>query len=87
MITPTQIIVAVVAALGVGVAIRLYRARNNTKPIGKHDVLMKRAEAYAEQSPFLRKACRDYRANGHLSARQVEAVEAALERITAQKTR
>ncbi len=87
MITTTHIIIAVVAAIVVGVAIRLYRARNETKPIGQHDALIKRAEPYTEQSAFLRKVCAEYRANRHLSARQVEAIEDALERLANRKSR
>jgi hypothetical protein len=85
MITSTQLMIAVGTGLALAVAIRLYRARKNVKPIGQHDALIKRAEVFAEQSPFLRKACRDYRANRHLSPRQVEAIEIALERMATPK--
>lgn len=79
--------IAVGTGLALALAVRLYRARKNTKPIGQHDALIKRAEAFAERSPFLRKACRDYRANRHLSPRQVEAIENALERLTPKPAR
>jgi hypothetical protein len=78
-------VMAVVVALG----IQLYRARraNRSQPIGQHDLLMKRAEAHAKGNAFLTKACKDYRANRHLSPRQVEAVETALERLERKKAR
>ncbi len=76
----TEFLIFAVAAIVVAVAIRLVRARlKDAPPIGRHDVLMKRAEANVEESAFLKKACADYRKTGHLSARQVEAVEKALE--------
>jgi hypothetical protein len=85
------VLIASAAAAVVAIAIRLYRARSaaRTRPIGRHDILMKRAEAHIDSNAFLRKACRDYRATGHLSERQVEAVERALERTeaTASKSR
>jgi hypothetical protein len=73
---------AVVAA----VIARIIRARMRAAPkIGDHDVLMKRAEAHVEKSAFLKKASADYRKTGHLSARQVEAVENALARLETAK--
>ena len=44
---------------------------------------MKRAEAYADESPFLRNVCREFKANGHVSNRQAEAVKRAIARIEA----
>ena len=82
MIDLQALLIAASAAAVVAIAIRLYRARSAARSprIGHHDILMKRAEAHVDRSAFLRKACRDYRATGHLSERQVEAVERALER-------
>ena len=85
MIIPLEFLVAAGAALAVAIIVKLWRAERarSRAPIGKHDLLMKRAEAYADRSAFLRKACRDYKANKHLSARQLEEVEKALERVAA----
>ncbi len=80
----TQIVIATVAAITVAVAIKLYRAwsaRPGQGPGHIHDALMKRAEAHAAQSPFLRNVCREYKANGHISDRQAEAVAKALARM------
>lgn len=80
----TQMAIATVAAIVVAVAIKLYRARSERQrrgPAHVHDALMKRAEAHAAQSPFLRNVCREYKANGHISDRQAEAVAKALTRI------
>lgn len=88
--TPSlDIIIFFVMAVVVAVGIQFYRARRaaQRETIGNHDQLMKRAEAHADQSAFLRKACKEYRANRHLSARQVEAVENALERLERKKPR
>lgn len=84
-----DIIIFVVMAVVVAVGIQFYRARRTAKsePIGQHDLLMKRAEAHADGSAFLRKACKEYRANRHLSPRQLEAVETALERLERKKAR
>lgn len=85
MINLEAVLIAVAAAAVVAIAIRLFRARSaaRTQRIGRHVILMKRAEAHVAKNAFLRKACRDYRATGHLSERQVEAVERALERAEA----
>lgn len=85
MIGFTEIVIAATAALVVGVSIRLWRRRNDPalNRIGRHDLLMKRAEAYEAQSSFLRKTLADYRKHGHLSERQVEQVEKAIERAEA----
>jgi hypothetical protein len=80
----TQMAIATVAAIVVAVAIKLYRARSERRsrgPAHVHGPLMKRAEAHAAQSPFLRNVCREYKANGHISDRQAEAVAKALARI------
>lgn len=84
-----DIIIFFVMAVVVAVGIQFYRARRAAKSerVGPHDLLMKRAEAHAEGSAFLAKACKDYRANRHLSPRQIEAVETALERLERKKAR
>jgi hypothetical protein len=84
-----DIIIFFVMAVVVAVGIQLYRARRaaRSQPVGPHDLLMKRAETYADESAFLAKACKDYRATRHLSERQVEAVETALERLERKKAR
>jgi hypothetical protein len=78
-----------VMAVVVAVGIQLYRARRaaRSERVGRHDLLMKRAEAHADGNAFLAKACKDYRANRHLSPRQIEAVETALERLERKKAR
>jgi len=82
-----DIIIFTVMAVVVAFGIQFYRARRAARGerIGQHDVLMKRAEAHADRSAFLAKACKDYRANRHLSPRQLEAVEDALERLERKK--
>jgi hypothetical protein len=71
----TQIWILVIGAVVAAVVGRLLRARlKGGAPIGRHDILMKRAEVHADKSAFLRKALTDYRKTGHLSERQVEAV-------------
>lgn len=80
----TQMAIAIVAAIVVAVAIKLYRARSERRrrgPAHVHDALMKRAAVHAAQSPFLRNVCREFKANGHISDRQAEAVAKALTRI------
>ena len=78
----TEILIAMCAALVVAVSIRFYRARSAKQaPPHVHDVLMKRAEAYASESPFLAHLCRQYRMNGHLSERQARTVAKALARL------
>jgi len=44
---------------------------------------MKRAEGFADRSPFLRNVCREFKANGHISDRQADAVRKALDRLEA----
>ncbi len=82
----TQFLILLAGVVAAAVVARLIRARlKGAPPISKHDVLMKRAEAYAEKSGFLKKAVRDYKANRHLSVRQLEEVEKALERTESPK--
>ena len=86
MIRWTEILIAAGVALVVAVAIRVYRARKAARDRGPahiHEALMKRAEAVADKSPFLRKVCREFKANGHISNRQAEAVKKAIARIEA----
>lgn len=86
MPTLTQILIAMGVALVVAVAIRVYRARSAKQaPPHVHDVLMKRAEIHASESPFLAHLCRQYRTNGHLSDRQAKTVAKALARLEAER--
>lgn len=78
---PGEIAIFVAAAVVAATAGILVRRRLNRPPPGKHDMLMKRAEAHADKSPFLRNMCRQHKANGHLSQRQVEQIEKALARL------
>ena len=83
MNVPTEFLVAGVAAVIVAIAIRLVRAKKTARrraPVPIHDALMRRAELHAEHSPFLRKVGLEYRANGHISDRQADAVAKALAR-------
>ena len=82
----TQILIAMSVALVVAVAIRVYRARSAKQaPPHVHDVLMKRAQVYASESPFLAHLCRQYRTNGHLSDRQAKTVAKALARLEVER--
>ncbi|TAJ41319.1 MAG: hypothetical protein EPO55_06100 [Reyranella sp.] len=84
MPTLTQILIAMGMALVVAIAIRVYRARSAKQaPPHVHDVLMKRAQVYASESPFLAHLCRQYRTNGHLSDRQAKTVAKAIARLEA----
>jgi hypothetical protein len=84
MPTLTQVLIAMGVALVVAVAIRVYQARSAKQPPPHvHDVLMKRAEVYASESPFLAHLCRQYRTNGHLSDRQAKTVAKAIARLEA----
>ena len=86
MIQWTHILIAAGAAVVVAVTIRIARARlakRNRGPAHIHESLMKRADAYADKNAFLRKVCREFEANGHISNRQAEAVEKALARFEA----
>jgi hypothetical protein len=82
----TEILVAAGVAMVVAIGIRIWRARAAARergPVHIHEPLMKRAEALADQSPFLRKVTREFKANGHISNRQAHAVKKAIERIEA----
>ena len=82
---PVEILIVVSVAAIVAIAIKVVRAATarRRQPRHIHDALMKRAEAYAADSPFLRKICREYKANGHISNRQADAVAKAIARIEA----
>jgi len=82
----TEILVAAGVAMVVAIGIRIWRARAAARergPVHIHEPLMKRAEVLADQSPFLRKVTREFKANGHISNRQADAVKKAIERIEA----
>lgn len=86
MIQWTEVLIAASAAAVVAITIRVVRARRaarDRRPVHIHEPLMKRAEAYADESPFLRNVCREFKANGHISNRQAEAVQKAIARIEA----
>ncbi len=84
----TQFLIVIGVTVVVAIAARILRARMKAPaPIGRHDALIKRAEVHVESSAFLKKAIRDYRATGHLSERQVEAVEKAIERAESSKSK
>ncbi len=76
-----NLVIFVVVTAVVAVTVGYFRRRADRPPPHEHDVLMKRAEALAEKSPFLKNACHEYRANGHLSGRQAEQVAKALARL------
>ena len=87
MIQWTEIVIAATAALVVAVAIRVWRARQAARERGPahiHAALMKRAETLSDKSPFLRKVSAEFKANGHISNRQADAVKKAIARIEAQ---
>ncbi len=80
----TEILIVVGAALVVAIAIKVFRARQaarNRGPAHIHEALMKRAELHTDRSPFLRKVVSEFKANGHISNRQAEAVAKALKRL------
>lgn len=80
----TDILIVIAVATVVAIAIRVVRrkiANRNLPPIHIHDSLMKRAEIHSVDSPFLKKICREYKANGHISNRQAASVEKAVARI------
>ena len=76
-----DLLILVIVTVVVAVTITIFRRRANRPPPHKHEALMTRAEALAENSPFLKNACREYRANRHLSKRQVEQIEKAVARL------
>ncbi|TAJ87517.1 hypothetical protein [Reyranella sp.] len=80
---PTEILIVLGVAAIVAIGIRLFRANSAARREAPHihDGLMKRAETHAATSSFLRKVCREYKANGHISNRQAEAVAKALARL------
>ena len=71
----------------VAVGIKLWRARHagRSAPLSALDALMKRAEAHAEESPFLRTVSRQYKTGGHISKRQIDSVTRALARLEDRK--
>lgn len=80
----TEILIVVVTALVVAIAVKIFRARRDARnrgPAHIHEGLMKRAELHIERSAFLRKVVLEFKANGHVSNRQAEAVEKALKRL------
>jgi len=80
---PTEILIVLGVAAVVAIGIRVFRANSAAQREAPHihDALMKRAEAHAATSSFLRKVCQEYKANGHISNRQAEAVAKALARL------
>lgn len=82
----TELAIIAGCALVVAVAIRWFqahRAARREAPAHPHAALMKRAESLSDRSAFLRKVCGEYRANGHVSDRQAEAVRKAIARLDA----
>jgi DNA-directed RNA polymerase specialized sigma24 family protein len=80
----TEIAIVAGAALVAGVTTRIVRSRiiaRRRAPVHIHAALMRRAEAHADESPFLGKVCREFKANGHISDRQADAVAKALARL------
>ena len=80
----TEILIVVAVAFVVAIAVRVFRARRaarNRGPAHIHEALMKRAELHTERSPFLKKVVSEFKANGHVSNRQAEAVAKALKRF------
>ena len=76
------IMVAVAAVVAIG--LRIFRARaeaRHREPLHVHEPLIRRAEAFTDRSVFLAKVCREFKANGHISDRQAEAVKKALARF------
>lgn len=82
----TEILIVVGVAFVVAIAVSVFRARRaarNRGPAHIHEALMKRAELHTERSPFLKNVVREFKANGHVSNRQAEAVAKALKRFEA----
>jgi hypothetical protein len=80
-----DILIFAIVTVMVAATVFFLRHRANRPPPGEHEALMKRAEAQAERSPFLKNMCRQYKANGHLSKRQAEQVTKALARLESRK--
>jgi hypothetical protein len=83
----TALLIMVAVAAVVAIAIRIFRARaeaRNRGPIHIHEPLIKRAEAFTDRSAFLKKVCREFKLNGHISDRQAEAVKKAVARFEGQ---
>ena len=77
----TEILIAAGVAMVVAVGIRIWRARAAARERGPahiHEALMKRAETLADKSQFLRKVSAEFKANGHISNRQADAVSPAV---------
>ena len=80
----TELAIIAGFALVTAVGIRFVQARlaaRRDAPQHPHAALMKRAEDLADRSPFLKKVSGEYRANGHISDRQAEAVRKAIARL------
>ncbi len=87
--TMTEFLIVAGSAFVVALAVRLIRARiaaRKRPPDHIHGALMKQAAAHADKSPFLRKVCREFEANSHISDRQAEQVAKALERLAAKSS-
>lgn len=83
----TELAIIAGFALVVAVAIRWVQARRSVQqnaPVHPHAALMQRAETLCERSPFLRKVCGEFKANGHISDRQADAVRKAIARLEAE---
>jgi len=74
-------LILIVVTVVVAVTITIFRRRANRPPPHEHDALMKRAEKLSEKSPFLKNACREFRANKHLSKRQAGQIAKAVARL------
>ncbi len=82
----TELAIIAAFALVTAVGVRLVQARlaaRRDAPRHPHAALMQRAGDLADRSPFLKKVCGEYRANGHISDRQAEAVRKAIARLDA----
>ena len=78
----TALLITGSATAIVAIAIRLFLARRRQRPEEHaHAALMRRAAAVSDRSPFLRKVCREFETNGHISDRQAEAVRKAIVRL------
>jgi Tfp pilus assembly protein PilV len=80
----TEILIVAGVAFVVAIAVRVFRTRQAARKRGPahiHEALMKRAELHSGRSPFLKKVVNEFKANGHVSNRQAEAVSKALKRF------